>query len=674
MAKTTDLTKGNINKLLLGFAFPTLISNLFQQFYNLADTAIAGHILGDNALVAIGATSSLFSLIMTFANGLSGGFGIIIAREFGAKNESKVKSAVAHSLSINIIIGAVIFLLSLVVTKPILTAMNTPAAQFGDAYRYIIVILCTVAVPMIYNLEATILRSVGDSKTPLYFLIFASIMNIILDWVFMKNLDMGVTGAAVATVVSQLSASLLCLIVIKKNFPVLHITKSDFARDKKLTSDMLSAGMTMATMNSIFSIGSIIMQGAINALGETIIAAHLASRKLAEMFMQPLVTVGLACSTFVSQNFGAKKYDRMRHYVAMSIYLMVAFAVAMTIGFEIANRPIMHLMNYSEEIMPDVTSYMGIIYAGLIVTAAYNALAAFLRALGDSKSPLYFLIISAAINVLLDIVFIIYVGMGVEGCAYATVIAQAISAILCLIYIVKKFPILHLKKENFTVSFQELGKLLALGIPMALQFSITAIGVIVVQGAINVYGENYMAGFSAAGKLQNIFSTVFVAFGATIATYVGQNRGAGKMDRVKQGVRCTQLMIFVYSIFAMLVLYFLGRHMALLFIDASETQVLDVAETYFHTVFWCYPFLGSIFLYRNALQGLGYGLVPMVGGIFELVARTGIIMLVAGHTSFAGVCLADPAAWISALIPLIPYYIYTMRKWEKQRTVKMTAN
>ena len=327
MAKTTDLTKGNINKLLLGFAFPTLISNLFQQFYNLADTAIAGHILGDNALVAIGATSSLFSLIMTFANGLSGGFGIIIAREFGAKNESKVKSAVAHSLSINIIIGAVIFLLSLVVTKPILTAMNTPAAQFGDAYRYIIVILCTVAVPMIYNLEATILRSVGDSKTPLYFLIFASIMNIILDWVFMKNLDMGVTGAAVATVVSQLSASLLCLIVIKKNFPVLHITKSDFARDKKLTSDMLSAGMAMATMNSIFSIGSIIMQGAINALGETIIAAHLASRKLAEMFMQPLVTVGLACSTFVSQNFGAKKYDRIAKAIRYSLIYCAVWSV-----------------------------------------------------------------------------------------------------------------------------------------------------------------------------------------------------------------------------------------------------------------------------------------------------------------------------------------------------------
>ena len=203
------------------------------------------------------------------------------------------------------------------------------------------------------------------------------------------------------------------------------------------------------------------------------------------------------------------------------------------------------MMNYSPDIMPDVTAYMGIIYAGLIVTAAYNALAAFLRALGDSRSPLYFLIISAAINVVLDIVFIVYGGMGVDGCAYATVIAQAISALLCFIYIVKRYPILHLKREDFRISFRSWGRLLALGIPMALQFSITAIGTIIVQGAVNVYGEIYMAGFSAAGKLQNIIATVFSAFGATIATYVGQNRGAGKMDRVRQGVRTTQMMIIV---------------------------------------------------------------------------------------------------------------------------------
>ena len=367
----------------------------------------------------------------------------------------------------------------------------------------------------------------------------------------------------------------------------------------------------------------------------------------------------------VSQWFGAKQYDRMRHYVAMSIYLCVAFAIAMTVGFLIVNEPILRMMNYSESLLPDVKSYMEIIYAGLIVTAAYNALAAFLRALGDSKSPLYFLVISAGINVVLDIVFIVSFGMGVEGCAYATVIAQGISALFCFVYIMKKYHILHLKKEDFSISFRSLGRLVALGIPMGLQFSITAIGTIIVQGAVNVYGEVYMAGFSAAGKLQNIIVTVFSSFGATIATYVGQNRGAGKSDRVRLGVKYTQIMILVWSVLMMVLMYFCGKYMTWLFISPSETEVVDASVLYFRTVFWCYPFLGSIFLYRNTLQGMGYGLVPMLGGVFELVARALIVMLVAGHTSFTGVCLSDPAAWIAALIPLVPYYIHIMKKWEK---------
>lgn len=373
----------------------------------------------------------------------------------------------------------------------------------------------------------------------------------------------------------------------------------------------------------------------------------------------------------VSQWFGARQYDKMRHYVAMSVYLAAGCAILMTVGLLAANEPILRLMNFSDEIMPDVKSYMGIIYAGLIVTAAYNSLAAFLRALGDSRSPLYFLIISAAINVVLDIAFIVVFGMGVEGCAYATVIAQGISAILCFLYILKKFRILHLQRKDFKVSFRSFGRLLALGIPMGLQFSITAIGTIIVQGAVNVYGEVYMAGFSAAGKLQNVVCTVFTAFGATIATYVGQNRGAGNMQRVKQGVRCTQTMILIWSVIAMAVMYFGGKYMTWLFIDPAETEVVNVSVMYFHAVFWCYPFLGSIFLYRNTLQGMGYGLVPMLGGVFELVARTAIVMVVAGRTSFVGVCLSDPAAWLAALIPLVPYYFYTMRKWEKNRSLKM---
>ena len=371
----------------------------------------------------------------------------------------------------------------------------------------------------------------------------------------------------------------------------------------------------------------------------------------------------------VAQMFGAKRYDRMRHYVAMSVYLMAVFSIVMTVGFEMANGTILHMMNSPAEVFGDVKGYMAVIYAGLGVTALYNALAAFLRALGDSKSPLYFLIISAVINVILDIVFIVVFGMGVEGCGYATVIAQGISAIFCLVYIVKRFPILHLKKEDFQVSMDSFKRLLALGIPMGLQFSITAIGTIMVQGAVNIYGPAHMAGFSAAGKIQNIVATVFVAFGATLATYVGQNRGAGKMERVRAGVRYTQYMVLAWSVFTMAVMFFLGKYLTYLFVSPSETDVINVAVTYFHTVFWAYPFLGSIFIYRNALQGMGYGLVPMLGGIFELVARAGIVMLVAGRTSFAGVCLSDPAAWLAALIPLIPYYIYVMKKKYGTKTV-----
>ena len=301
MAKTKDLTQGNVAKLLLFFAFPTLLSNVFQQFYNLADTAIAGHILGDNALVAIGASSTVNSLVLSFAWGLNGGFGIIIAQCFGAKDFKKLKKSVAISLSINVLFSLIVCIFGIFMSRPMLQALNTPAARLNEANSYISVILVFIIVPMLYNLEAVILRSLGDSKTPLYFLIFSSVLNIILDYVLIKFTQMGVKGAAVATVLAQLLSVILCFVVILKNFKIIRLKKNDFHFSASLFKNMMSAGMAMAVMNSIFSIGSIIMQGSINALGEDVIAAHLGSRKVAEMFMQPLVTIGTACSTFVGQ-------------------------------------------------------------------------------------------------------------------------------------------------------------------------------------------------------------------------------------------------------------------------------------------------------------------------------------------------------------------------------------
>lgn len=372
------------------------------------------------------------------------------------------------------------------------------------------------------------------------------------------------------------------------------------------------------------------------------------------------ITSGFAI--MIAQNFGAKRYDRMRHYLAMSIYLCVAFVVVMTVGLEAANYPILRMMNAPEEIIGDVGGYMAVIYAGLVVTTAYNGLAAVLRALGDSRSPLYFLIISAVINVFLDIAFILYGGMGVVGCGYATVIAQAVSALLCLIYIIRKFDILKLQKSDFKISWYSMGQLLGLGIPMGLQFSITAIGTIIVQGAVNSLGAVYIAAFSAAGKIQNIVATVFVAFGATIATFVGQNRGAGRIDRVHEGVKVTQIMILVWALFIWAFVMLFGRTLTGIFVDASETEVFRASGLYFKTVAWCYPFLGSIFLYRNALQGMGYGLVPMLGGVFELLARAAVVAVLTAPLGYLGACIADPAAWLAALIPIVPYYFYKMNR------------
>lgn len=324
MAKTKDLTQGNVAKLLLFFAFPTLLSNVFQQFYNLADTAIAGHILGDNALVAIGASSTVNSLVLSFAWGLNGGFGIIIAQCFGAKDFKKLKKSVAISLSINVLFSLIVCIFGIFMSRPTLQALNTPAARLNEANSYISVILVFIIVPMLYNLEAVILRSLGDSKTPLYFLIFSSVLNIILDYVLIKFTQMGVKGAAVATVLAQLLSVILCFVVILKNFKIIRLKKNDFHFSASLFKNMMSAGMAMAVMNSIFSIGSIIMQGSINALGEDVIAAHLGSRKVAEMFMQPLVTIGTACSTFVGQNYGALKIGRIKASIKYStIYSLI---------------------------------------------------------------------------------------------------------------------------------------------------------------------------------------------------------------------------------------------------------------------------------------------------------------------------------------------------------------
>lgn len=364
----------------------------------------------------------------------------------------------------------------------------------------------------------------------------------------------------------------------------------------------------------------------------------------------------------IAQRYGANDIKGVKHYAAMSFYLCVIMSVIMTVGLVWANRFILTAMNTPKEIFDDTYRFIRIIYLGLTATIAYNILASILRALGDSKTPLYFLVLSSIVNILLDYLFIAGFSMGVEGAGYATVISQALASVLCVIYMLKKYPILRLKKEDAYFCGNSVKKLIAMGTPMGLQFSITAIGTMIVQVALNGLGPIYIAAFTACGKIQNIITQPFPSLGASMATYVGQNTGAGRMDRVKEGVRADIILTLICSAFSMIAVLVFGDVLVKLFVTESSRLVVEKAKIFFYAVAGFYPALGFIYIYRNSLQGLGYGLLPMLGGIFELIARVLVIIVLTKPFGYIGICCAHPVAWVSALIPLIPAYYYRIRK------------
>lgn len=373
----------------------------------------------------------------------------------------------------------------------------------------------------------------------------------------------------------------------------------------------------------------------------------------------------------ISQRFGAGDEKGVRHYTAMSLYLCTIMAVVMTAALLITNGWVLKLMQTQDSLFTDTYVYLKVTYIGLTATIAYNFLSALLRSLGDSKAPLIFLIISAFINFVLDMLFVAVFRWGVAGAAAATVISQGISSLLCLIYIIKKFSILRLHKEDMYFSFRSACKLLGLGIPMALQFSITAIGTMIVQVALNRLGEVYITSYGACSKIQNITSQFFTAFGSCIATFTGQNAGANRMDRVRKGVKITIIMTLICSVADIVLMIGFGGGLVHIFVSDVDTELLIVSQQFFNVIAWFYPMLSLIFVYRNVLQGMGNGLVPMLGGIMELAARIAAVALLAEPFGYIGVCAANPLAWTAALIPTIPVYYYTMYIKPKKKNKKM---
>lgn len=364
----------------------------------------------------------------------------------------------------------------------------------------------------------------------------------------------------------------------------------------------------------------------------------------------------------LSQSFGARDEKMLRHYTAMSFYLSIAFSVFMTLLLLLCNDIVLHLMNTPDTIYSDTYIYIAIIYAGFPVTVFYNLLASIARALGDSRTPLYFLIVSSVLNVILDFLLVAIIPLGVAGAAIATVIAQGISAVLCLFYTWRKYPLIHFCRDDAHMKWSSIRALLSMGIPMALQFSITGIGTVIVQSALNLFGATYIAAYSSAMKIQNFAVQFYPSIGVAMATYAGQNYGAGKMHRIREGVRNSMICSALFSIALMIAAYFFFADMLSIFTSDPLGELRGIARQFFHISLWFYPLLGIIFIYRNTLQGIGNGLVPMLGGVAELIARAFVIFFLTAPLGFLGILLSDPIAWISALLPLLPYYYWYMSK------------
>ncbi len=375
------------------------------------------------------------------------------------------------------------------------------------------------------------------------------------------------------------------------------------------------------------------------------------------------------CSGFaipIAQSFGAGDMDTVRSRTGQTVWLGLFFSALITAVTYFGTDEILRLMRTPDEIYDDAYRYIFIVFMGTGFTILYNLASGVLRALGDSRTPLYFLMGAVTVNVLLDLLFMGGWGMGVEGAAYATILSQAASGLACLLYIRRKVPLLRLTRRDLRPSLRRMGTIAAIGVPMGLQFSITAVGSILLQSAVNGLGADAVAAVSAGAKVHNIVAAPLETCGVAMATYCGQNLGAGRIDRIREGMRAMVVVSFLYCGFGFLVNAFAGSDIARLFVDASETAILANVRRYLISMSSFYPLLALIFLLRNGLQGMGFSQQAMLAGLSELVARAAMAFGFVGRFGFRAVCFANPAAWLAADLILLALYRLEIRKLDTE--------
>ena len=378
------------------------------------------------------------------------------------------------------------------------------------------------------------------------------------------------------------------------------------------------------------------------------------------------------CSGFsvpISQSFGAKDFPLLRKMVTNSVWLCTFFSVVITTLMLVFCRPVLTLMNTPENIFEYAYIYIFIIFAGIPCTILYNMTAAILRALGDSKSPIIFLAISSAINIGLDLLLIIVFRMGVEGAALATVVSQGVSGVISIIYIKKKFDILAMEKGDWKLERHLAGKLTGVGIPMGLQYSITGIGSVILQTAVNGLGSIYVASMTACSKINIFLACPFDALGQTMAPYAGQNIGARKLDRVGKGLRAACIIGFIVSGLMVIVVKLFGDQLTMLFLDEKDPVIMQNSTQFLIIVSAFYCLLTLVNTVRFTIQGMGFSSLAIIAGVMEMIARGIAGMLLVPAFGYLGACYSSPLAWLLADTFLIPAFFLCKRKVARQLEV-----
>lgn len=372
----------------------------------------------------------------------------------------------------------------------------------------------------------------------------------------------------------------------------------------------------------------------------------------------------------VAQMFGSKDLHAMRKYVGNTIWISLIFAAVLTTSTCILCSNILTWMDTPADCFKEAYDYIFVIFLGIPVTFLYNILSGIIRSVGDSKTPLYFLIISSLLNIGLDLFMIQVLNMGVSGASWATVISQLVSGVLCLFYMIKKFDILHLNREELTINRWYIGRLCGVGIPMGLQYSITAIGSILIQTAVNGLGSTYVAAVTAGSKVSQLLCCPFDAMGSTMATYGGQNIGAGKVERVKRGLFDCSCLGVGYSVIGFLIILFLGRTIAGLFVNDPNggdiEQILDLAQQFLITNGALYIPLAFVNIVRFLIQGMGFSQIAIFAGVFEMVGRGVVALALVPVFGFNAVCFANPVAWVLADCFLFPLFFWCYNKMKLQ--------